>query len=118
MRKYVNKKYLVDLTNQLIKKNRYDDLFENVETMDEFVTIAKNTIVTRDIANMKPETLGKIMCSFDHDDVNVTLEDIAKNVYLSDCDALLREMVAYLLSCLMWDRLIGISDIPFERRVR
>lgn len=97
------RKYIVDLTNHLIAKNRYDGAFGELESVT-FLKYVKNDLNFGDVWKMKPETLGKIMCSFEIGDV-MACHPGKEVSFAGDCEDMLREMVALCLAYVIRDRL-------------
>lgn len=64
------RQYIQNLTDNLIGKNRYDEIWwKRIQNADEFLRYIKTDLETGDVRDMKAETLGKIMCSFETGDV-------------------------------------------------
>lgn len=98
--------YIVNLTNNLISKNRYDEIFFRLGYGDEFVAHVQLDLEAGDIRTMNPETLGKIMASFEIGDVMAGKAELLKDVGFSgDCEELLRGLVARCLAFIVRDRL-------------
>jgi len=101
------RKYIVDLTNDLIKRNRIDrtyDLMAGNKTT--FLKHASMELLVGDVADMNPGTLGKIMSSFEVGDVMVDRQEIFEGVTFSgDCEDLLREIVSFCLAAAIFERL-------------
>lgn len=106
--------YLINLTQSLIKSNHYDELASVIGNR----TITENImmhLLVNDIAKMRPETLGKIMCAFEIGDVMTTSKEISKYVgFNGDCEEMLRRLVAFCLASLIRDRLANtcVGDMP------
>lgn len=99
------RKYIENLTNNLIGKNRYDELFLHVNP-DEFIQHVKLDLECSDLQDMVPETLGKIMCAFEIGDVMASKEDLFKAVHFCGYGKeLLREFVALFLAYAIRGRL-------------
>ena len=97
------KTYIHNLIHNLIHKNGYAHLYERLHRFD-FVQHVKNDLYAVDVAEMNPETLGKIMCSFDTGDVMATRQDLFSGVtFGGDCEDFLRELVALCLAYAIWD---------------
>jgi len=95
------RKYIEDLTNNLIGRNRYDTLMGH---MDDDREIA---LRCGDVSDMKPETLGKIMCSFEIGDVPASHYELFSTIRFDsgDCDDLLRTLVSICLAYTIRNRL-------------
>ncbi len=121
------RKYIVDLTDNLIHKNRYDELWDrfckpNFVKETSFLEHVKLDLDSDDVSSMKPETLGRIMSSFGVGNIMATKDEILGSVsFAGDCEAMLRELVALCLAYVIRDRLDPAtthSSIPPYRRVR
>ena len=119
------RKYIVDLTNNLIGKHLFDELIERLRArggadshpcviLDHIANILEVT----EVQKMNPETLGKIMCSFETNDI------AAKNPFRevsfsgNPGDAL-RELVSACLAHVIYDRLdpdMSNPHVPPYRR--
>lgn len=105
--------YIVNLTNELIRKNRFLDIskrtgMENRQQQQEFGKIVWITLHNRDIAKMNPGTLGKILCELENGDVMTSQEELARNLYFAgNCGQMLQGLVAYCLTCVIRDRILG-----------
>jgi hypothetical protein len=101
------RKYIVDLTNELIAKNNYARSFKTTflgKERKSFLHFVKNDLNFGAVNEMSPATLGKIMCSFEVGDV--AAEHPGKGVPFSgDCEVMFREMVALCLAYVIRDRL-------------
>lgn len=108
------RKYIVNLTSNLINKNRYDEIFARMNNPSEFLTHIALDLESDDVKDMSPETLGKIMCSFEIGDV--MSGHPGKEVKFSgDCEDLLREIVSICLAYVIRSRLNGESKTPYRR---
>lgn len=104
------RRYIQNLTSNLIGKNRYADLKLRIRSRDKFLLHIRRDLESSDVRDMKPETLGKIMCAFDIGDVMASKKDLFERVHFSgDCEEMLREMVALCLAYAICDRLAEIS---------
>lgn len=110
--------YIINLTNQLIGKHAFDRL--DRMNCDQFIFHVKSVLELVDVHDMKPETLGKVMCSFEHGDVPTSKEGLFRHItYGGDCTRVLRELVAFCLARAIYERLTAESemgDIPAYRR--
>ncbi len=105
------RKYIQDLTDNLIGKNRYDDLLRRIKDKVKFVEHVKLDLESGDIQKMTPETLGKIMCSLELGDVMASKVEILKKVVFGgDCNLMLRELVSQCLAFVIRDRLDPIAE--------
>lgn len=106
--------YIVNLTSHLIGKNRYDVIFLRPDVLD-FVRHVKLDLDSGDVRNMSPETLGKIMCSFEVGDIIASKQELLEGVHFSgDCEEMLRELVSLCLAYAIRDRLstFNVPGIP------
>lgn len=98
------RRYVVNLTNHLIGTNRYRELFSAIKSRDKFLQYVKLDLYTGDVRNMSPETLGKIMCSFEFGDVMASKDDLSVG-FAGDCEEMLRELVSLCLAYVIRDRI-------------
>lgn len=111
------RKYIIDLTNHLIAKNGFALLSLRIISLRDVI---KTELECTEVHEMKPETLGKIMASFEIGDVMMRKEEIFNSLHFNgDCEDFLREQVALFLACVIRDRLFP-SPItghipPYER---
>lgn len=95
--------YIVNLTNNLIRKNRYNHTHPFRENFIK--DVAKDLLIT-DIMDMSPETLGKILCSIQTGEVLSTKEELFGYVHFNgNCEDTLRELVACCLAHVIQERL-------------
>ena len=100
------RQYIVDLTNYLISKNRYDEILHRIVDWDKFVQHVKLDLESGDVRTMNPNTLGRIMCSFEIGDVMASKKDLFNGVSFSgDCEEMLRELISLCLAYAIRDRL-------------
>ena len=105
------RKYIVDLTNNLIRKHRLEEFVRKLHTRggeesQREVVLGRlaGILEISEISEMRPETLGKILCSFEIGDV------MAKNpfegiCFSGDVEESLRQLVARCLAYVIRDRL-------------
>ena len=109
------RKYIVDLTNNLIGKHRSDPMYdwmingdakipEGSNPWEQFTSHVTIDLLMTDIKAMKPHTLGEIMCSFEHSDV-LTKHPGKEVCFGGDAEGMFREIVALCLACVIRDRL-------------
>ena len=100
------RQYIVNLTNNLISKNRYDEIFYKLgNSSDKFIAHVKCDLEIGDVRDMNPETLGKIMCSFELGDVMATKKELYDNITFSGfCEDMLRELVSVCLAYAIKER--------------
>lgn len=100
------RQYIVNLTNHLIGKNRYDETFYRIGNPDKFVGYVKTDLEAGDVQIMSPAQLGEIMCSFEIGDVMAGKKDLFSGVHFGgDCEKMLRELVSLCLAFAIRDRL-------------
>ncbi len=99
--------YIVNLTDNLIGKHHFDKMAETMaKDWGGFLNFVKMSLETHDVREMNPETLGKIMCSFEVGDVLANKEQLFQKIYFAgDCEAMLRDLVAVCLAFAIADRL-------------
>lgn len=113
------RQYIVNLTNNLIGKNRYDEIFYRIGNSDKFVEHVKTDLEAGDVRTMSPAKLGEIMCSFEIGDVTASKEDLFCGVdFGGDCEGMLREIVSLCLAYVIRYRLDPLSDCPEFARWR
>lgn len=102
------REYIVNLTNNLIGKNNYDEIWAHRSRLGGYEGFLKHVKVDLencdDVRNMNPETLGKIMCSFEIGDV-MSSHPGREVLFTGDCEQLLRDLVATCLAYVIRDRL-------------
>lgn len=113
--------YIVNLTNNLIGKNRYDEIYAKFKTIDNFVNHVQMDLYCGDVLTMNPETLGKIMASFEIGDVMATKKELFNDLHFSgDCEDVLRELTARCLAYAIMQRFepahIRLPDVPPWRK--
>lgn len=109
------RKYIVDLTDQLIGRNGYDRPPFNLLNHSQFVQCIKEDLwLGGDVSEMNPETLGKIMGSLEIGDVVASKAELLGALSFSgSCEDLLRELVALCLAFVIRDRLDpGLHSSP------
>lgn len=100
------KPYIVNLTDHLINKNKFDELAKRIFEWEVFVKHVEINLSSGDVAQMSPATLGKIMCSFEIGDVMAGKIQLMSRVYFAgDCGELLRCLVSACLAHAIWQRL-------------
>jgi len=93
------RKYIENLTDDLIRKHRYDEASRTIfkGKPAAFRAFIAWDLFIEDVADMRPETLGKILCSFETGDV--MSPHPGREVSFSDnCENMLRELVARCLA--------------------
>lgn len=97
--------YITRLTGNLIGKNNYDNVLRRCRTKQEFISHVRVDLEFGDVAGWTPETLGRVMCSFEPGEIPVV--HLGKEVHFyGDCAAMLREMVSVALAHLIHERLV------------
>lgn len=110
------KQYIVNLTNHLISKNHYNETFQRVRDLDEFVEHVKIDLEAGDVRTMSPAKLGEIMCSLESGDVLASGRDLFNNTHFSgDCEEFLRELVSLSLAYVIRDRIDDRSPAGIPR---
>ena len=100
------KQYIVNLTNHLIGKNRFDETFYRIGNPDKFVERVKTDLEAGDVRAMSPTKLGEIMCSFEIRDVVASRKELFNGIHFcGDCEELLRELVSLCLAYSIRERL-------------
>ncbi len=118
------REYIKNLTDNLISKNRYDEVdlrLRAESSLTSLVEYVKVDLEAGDVKNMNPETLGRIMANFEIGDVMASKADIVEWIHFNgDCEDLLRELVALCLAFVIKDRLDCAPEnerlIPVYRR--
>jgi hypothetical protein len=110
--------YIVHLTDELILKHRFDAIREKITDPEYFLNHVRLSIEFDEIFKMRPETLGKIIASFDPNDVMVGKQELFSNVrFDGDCEGMLRSLTAACLAYAVRARLdpdpkIQLCGIP------
>jgi len=109
------REYIVNLTNNLIGKHGFDLMFNSMKTRDLadgwegiFVKLICDTISSRDVREMSPETLGKVMCSLEGSE----LPAYNPGLYFGKPDQYLRGIVS---SFLAWQIRYRLDASALER---
>jgi hypothetical protein len=89
----------------------------------QFIQHVKKQLEVSDVADMSPETLGKIMGSLELGDVMASKAELLGNLHFSgDCGDMLRELVAICLAYAIAERLeldeFRMNDVPVYRRAK
>jgi len=98
------REYIVNLTNDLIGKHGLDLVFETMKERagkakadawkEEFVNLVRAQISSRSIREMSPETLGKVVCSLEEDE----LPCYNPGLFFGKPDQYLRDIVSSFLA--------------------
>lgn len=112
------RKYIVHLTNDLIGKNRLDEVVKRLRASggedahpDVVFDHVALMLEVSDIQIMNPETLGKILCSFDSGDV--TAKNPFREIGFSGhVKPSLQQLVARCLTSVILDRLDPEAENP------
>lgn len=100
------REYIVNLTNNLIRKNRYDELFTKMNNPSEFLAHVTFELESQDVHAMNPEKLGTIICSLETGDVMASKQELLGPLNFSgDCMETLRQFVALCLAYVIRERL-------------
>lgn len=102
------RKYIKDLTDNLIGENNYVNLLGKLE-WKEFLTFVKLDLDGGSVRDMKPETLGKIMFSLELGDV-MSKNPGAEVGFAGDCGDYFREVVALCLAYVIRERLLNACN--------
>ena len=99
------RKYIVDLTNSLIRQGNFDEMWIRLRRDPEkFIGHVATDLAAGDVGIMTPETLGRIMCNLELGDVGVG--HLGQEAHFSgDCGDFLREIVSIALAYVIRDRL-------------
>lgn len=98
--------YIKNLTDHLISRNRFFDEWKLIKDREKFLQTVKRTLLVRDVQDMRSETLGKIMCSFEPEDVPAARHELLKGIaYGGDCEEVLRELVALCIAYAIRERI-------------
>ncbi len=108
-------KYIKNLSNDLIGKHDFKAIFrlmrastkDSTDHKDQFIKYVEGHLEAHAVKSMSPETLGRVMCSFDRDDLKVVMEDVFKHVHYhpDDMEKTFREIVSSTLACAIWSYL-------------
>ncbi len=114
--------YILNLTNHLISKHRYDEFLTKVNLALTHPNLRirelRASLEVQALQDMKAETLGKIMRELDIGDVMATKDEIFQHVGFSgDCEDMLRELVATCLAFTISERILQTEGhLPCYRR--
>lgn len=111
------RQYIVNLTNNLIGKRNYDELWDKCQNNEKFIAHCQMDLYCGDVLTMNPETLGKIMASFEIGDVMASQKELLHELHFSgDCEDVLRELTARCLAYAIMQRLepahLRLPDVP------
>src|ERR1700733_7832107 len=107
------KKYIQNLTDHLIRKNRYDLVRERFlsRARDSFLRFVMLELAAGDVRDMSPETLGKIMCSFESEDIMATANELYSKLHFAGCcEDLLRDLTSLCLAYVIRERVFPTAD--------
>ena len=96
------RQYIVNLTNNLIGKHGFDLMFRHMGTdavnklgwKEGFVRLVNMTISAREVRKMSPETLGKVVCSFEQSEIPCNTPAF----FFGEPDQFLRNTVSHFLA--------------------
>ena len=116
------RQYIINLTDNLIGKHRLDrkqKFLNGEEVLRKFY----EATIENDVAQMSPETLGKIMCSLEIGDVMISQEEFRlKCLFWGDGRDMLNILVTFFLARVIYDRLKPWSQesgaVPYRRGVQ
>jgi hypothetical protein len=103
------REYIRNLTNDLLGNGCYTTLADDVITRQQLLEIIRTDLQEGAVRYMRPETLGRIMCSFDSEDIpsNHLGHEV---MFAGDCNGMLRELVALALAYVIVGRLKPDAD--------
>ncbi len=97
------RKYIVNLTDHLAVLHRYGTSSLPSNELRKHIAL---DLYIKDVADMRPEKLGEILCSLESGDVMATKQELLSLVHFSgDCGDMLRELVAACLAYVIVDRM-------------
>jgi hypothetical protein len=100
------RKYIIDLTNHLIRKNHYDEWCDAGLLPGHFIKQVKMDLYTGDVKEMNSRKLGEIIGSLEFGDVLASNAELHSELrYHGDMEEFLRELVAFSLACVIRDRI-------------
>lgn len=100
------REYIKNLTNNLIGNHSFDEVSKITPDRDQFLSHVFHILLVGEVSEMTPETLGKIMGSFDAWEVMTGKQEISKYAtFAGDSLDFLREIVALFLAVVIRDRL-------------
>ncbi len=108
-------KYLIDLTNDLIRRNHYPDLVERMKAnsdtkVREFIR-SDLEVDALSPAKMSPAGIGRIIGALGYMDVQLSKEAFFKDLHFSgDPSETFREMAANCLAAIIYYRLRPDAD--------
>ena len=113
-----DKEYIKNLTENLIGKNRYWEVPKRIPDKKKLLRHIKLDLECGDVQDMKPETLGKIICSFKEGAVAMTQAEIFEGIHFSgNCGEMLRELTAVCLAHVIvarleaWNYMVSMGDV-------
>lgn len=116
------RQYIVELTNALIGQNNLDFARDRMRDDHKFVRYATEVLEAGAVREMRPETLGKILCELEVGDVMTSREELLGGLFFSgNCEELLRQLTAKCLAYVIRDRLTpsGADLVPqFKRQLK
>lgn len=111
------RQYIVNLTNNLIGKNGYEELYHQYDDLRLFLELVKLDLETGDVGAMSPAKLGQIMCSFEVGDVITSKSELLGHVrFAGTCEQMLRELVSIYLAYVIKERLAGFNHTGIPQR--
>jgi hypothetical protein len=103
------REYIYNLTNNLIGKHNFVAIWEKMQDRKGFLSHVKMELEVSDVSCMKPETLGRVMCSFESGEVVASREELSVG-FDGRCDGLLRELVSLCLAYVIRERVAPTID--------
>ncbi len=102
------KQYIINLTNDLIKRHRLNTFYcghSSLTQKPEFITSAKGRIASS-ICRMSPSKLGAILGDLENGDVIASREELLEHLtYAGNCLYTLQDLVATALAYVVYSRL-------------
>ncbi len=102
----------------MIGTHHFDQIGKHIKNRADFLNHIKLSIEAGEVKDMRPETLGKIMDSFEIGDVMATKRDLLEGLsFAGDCGEMFRELVALCLAYVIRERLeqVRMPNIPGYR---
>ncbi len=104
-------KYIYNLSDNLIRKHHFDEIwFDQLRFKeDEFFGHVRRILRWDDVEKLAPQTLGRVICSFEVGMVPVNRQELFDKVgFTSNCEETLRDLVAVCLAYFIRERLLAI----------
>jgi len=102
----MRKKYIDNLMDDLIRRNHLRVFWDSAPTDYEFVKFAMR-ILSPEFAIMRPETLGRIMASFEVGQVLTKKDELFSHLdFNGDCEDLQRDLTALCFAYAVKERFV------------